>query len=174
MLKPLFSRHFFFKLILPSCAISQRMPRNHDKSRKRRLWKAGFTLVEALVTLSIAAILAALALPSYQVVVRKSNRADAKITLNKLSARQERYYLRTNQYAVDFADLFSGVASGSPIDSDKGHYSITLNANTYAWSMKATGQGEQVKDSECSSLTLTNLGSKTALDANLNSSDKCW
>tara|TARA_R110000772_G_scaffold90923_15_gene187313 strand:- start:308 stop:742 length:435 start_codon:yes stop_codon:yes gene_type:complete len=135
----------------------------------------GFTLIELLVVIAIIGVLAAIAIPSYQNSTRKANRSDAQITLSRLSSLQERYYFRTNQYTGDFNDLISGVANNTTsITSDEGYYTIALTATASSWSMTATATGTQVSDTECTTLTLTNLGSKTSADDSAAATTDCW
>lgn len=119
-------------------------------------------------------ILANTAVHSYQSSYRKSNRADAKISLNKLALKQERYYFKTNQYASDLTELMAGVNGDGTFDSDEGHYSIHLEASANAWSLTASSQGNQSKDHDCISLTLSNLGNKTALNSKHKKNPSCW
>ena len=135
----------------------------------------GFTLIELMVVVAIVAILAAIAVPAYQDSTRKANRADAQISLSRLSTLQERYYFRTNQYTGDFSDLLSGLANNTTsITSDEGYYTIDLTATASSWSMTATATGSQAEDAECYKLTLNNLGSKTSVDDDGNATSDCW
>lgn len=127
------------------------------------------------MVIAIIGVLAAIAIPSYQNSTRKANRSDAQITLSRLSSLQERYYFRTNQYTGDFNDLISGVANNTTsITSDEGYYTIALTATASSWSMTATATGTQVSDTECTTLTLTNLGSKTSADDSAAATTDCW
>lgn len=135
----------------------------------------GFTLIELMVVVAIIGILAAIAIPSYQDSTRRANRADAQITLSRLSTLQERYYFRTNQYTGDFSDLLSGLADNTTsITSDDGYYTVALTATNSSWSMTATATGAQANDTECYKLTLTNLGSKTSVDSDGAATSECW
>ena len=143
-------------------------------ARQRR--QKGFTMIELLVVLAILGIIVAIALPSYRASIRKSQRTDAHISLSRLATLQERFYFRTNNYTDDFADLIGGATSGSPVDSDEGHYSISLSANAggTVWTMVATAVGDQAQDTECAKLTLTSLGAKTSVNSANTASQDCW
>jgi type IV pilus assembly protein PilE len=140
-----------------------------------RTKSTGFTLIELMVVVAIIGLLAAIAIPSYKDSTRRANRADAQITLSRLATLQERYFFRTNQYTGDFNDLISGVADNTTsITSDEGYYTVALTATASSWSLTATGIGDQANDSECVTLTLTNLGAKTSTDSNNAASTECW
>lgn len=134
----------------------------------------GFTLIEMMIVVAVIALLTLVGLPTYRDSVRKANRADAQITLNRLATLQERHFFRTNQYTADFADLISGATSGDPIASDEGHYSIALSGGGTSWSMTATATGDQANDTACASLTLNHLGQRTATKSDASASTECW
>lgn len=136
----------------------------------------GFTIIEILTVLAIIGLLAAIAIPSYRKSVQKSNRSDAKITLSRLATLEERYYFRANNYTGDFADIVTGATSGAPINSDGSYYSIvlTLSGGGTGWSMTATAQGTQATDTDCAKFTLTNLGTKTAVNSSNAANTSCW
>jgi type IV pilus assembly protein PilE len=60
------------------------------RSGRRLGVTAGFTLIELMVTLAIAAILLSIVVPTYQAQVRKSRRTEAKTAILDFAAREER------------------------------------------------------------------------------------
>jgi type IV pilus assembly protein PilE len=71
-----------------------------DSSRCRHLNRMprGFTLVELMVVLAIAAILAVLILPSYLETMRKSRRVEGRVALLKALQQQEQAYTQRRSY----------------------------------------------------------------------------
>lgn len=68
--------------------------------------KRAFTLIELLVVVLIIGILAAIALPQYQLAVEKSRIAEANIILNSIVSACERHYLEDpNALACRFSDM---------------------------------------------------------------------
>lgn len=60
----------------------------------------GFTLIEVMITVTIVAILSALAYPSYAESVRKGRRAEARAALLNFMQQQERNLTQHNTYAI--------------------------------------------------------------------------
>jgi type IV pilus assembly protein PilE len=65
----------------------------------------GFTLVELMVTVAIIGILAAIALPSYNQYVIRSNRAAAQSFLMEVAQAQAQYLADTRSYAATVGEL---------------------------------------------------------------------
>ncbi|MCR5504639.1 MAG: prepilin-type N-terminal cleavage/methylation domain-containing protein [Elusimicrobiaceae bacterium] len=65
----------------------------------------GFTLIELLIVVLIIGILAAIALPQYQMAVAKSKFATMKNNVKAMSDAEDRYYLVNNQYTENLSEL---------------------------------------------------------------------
>lgn len=65
----------------------------------------GFTLVELMVALAVAGMLAAVAYPAYQQHVLRTRRTEAHVALQALMQQQERYFTEHNRYAAFGADV---------------------------------------------------------------------
>ncbi|HLX29511.1 MAG TPA: type IV pilin protein [Casimicrobiaceae bacterium] len=133
--------------------------------------KRGFTLLEVMMVVAIVGVLAAIALPSYNNYVMRTNRSQAKQALQDIANREEQYRIDQRAYASTLAAL------GYQVSTDVAPYydfsTITLvavgatgtdctgTANALqgpAYSLQATAQGSQLSDGN---LCLDSNGNKT-------------
>ena len=130
----------------------------------------GFTLIELMIAVAILGIIAAIAYPSYLDQVRKSRRSDAQSALLQAANRQERFF--TTQYS--YAD--AAAALGMPTETENEAYTLAVDkGDADGFEITATAQGDQVND-DCRSLTINEIGEKTANGAGPNDSisQDCW
>lgn len=140
---------------------------------------AGFSLLELLVVISVAGILAAIALPAYRESIRKSGRTGARGALMDVALRQEQFFLNNRSYSDSLAGLglpdpyVVNNRSETVASTDAaGVYTITLaNVTGTSYDAVATAVNDQVKDN-CGNFTLTSTGTKQ-VSGSMGSSD-CW
>ncbi len=133
---------------------------------------AGFTLIELMITVTIIGIVAAIAYPSYNKHVLRTNRLEGKAMLERAIADQERYYSSNNTYAV--STIILGYLA-NPAISKHGYYQLSVDTPTgncpitNCFSLSVTTHGTlQSLDTECAKYTQTSTGRKTATN------DDCW
>lgn len=145
----------------------------------------GFTLIELMIVVAIVAILAAVAVPSYQSSIRKTNRQDAREALLDFAARQEKYRLANSKYAIPGEYKTElGYASASSFTTPGGNYSITPSKNfcpltdNSCYAMVATTIGSQASDTSCKFLALLSDGRRGSAGATggwkFGANDTCW
>lgn len=117
----------------------------------------GFTLIELMIVVAVVAILAAIALPSYQEQIRKSRRAQARADLAEIVQGLERSFTVNrgyDKYDLPFKQSPREAADGA------GFYDIKIDpqeATTYK--VIATAKGAQASD-RCGNLSIDNFGNK--------------
>lgn len=135
-----------------------------------RRFTHGFTLIELMIAVVIAGVLAAIAFPSYQSYVRKSRRADAHAALQTLQLAQERYRTNHTSYAADLAALPGGLTL-----SADGHYQLSIDsgsATSSAYTVRATAVtgSSQAADEGCTQIWLAWASNA----ATYHPSIRCW
>lgn len=119
----------------------------------------GFTVYELMIVLAIVAILAAIAIPSYQGSIQKSRRAEAQSTLLSFAGVAERVYTQDTSYAA--------VALPSNTDFYTFTFAVALTAQT--WTIRAAPNGAQASD-KCGEMNLSNIG----IRSHTGSESGCW
>jgi type IV pilus assembly protein PilE len=126
----------------------------------------GFSLIESLVALAVAALLASAALPSMQGQRLRAGRLDAVAALTRVQAAQEQHFGLHGRYASELGAL--GLINPN---SPQGLYALSLqNHGAEAYRATATPVGRQAQDGPCPALMLdVNKGYPTE-----GPSSACW
>ena len=126
----------------------------------------GFTLVEMVIALACVALLASLAWPSYQNLILRSQRAQARASLLQAAHWLERAASANGSYPLT-ADVPASVLQ---IDGQRYKLSVTSTAQSYT--LSATPVGTQTADA-CGTLTVNHLGARGAQGASQTAA-QCW
>lgn len=95
------------------------------------------------MVVGLAAVLASLALPSYERHVHRARRADALVASLQVQAAQERFRSTATRYGALHELGISGLSS-------QGHYRLDMPANdATGFELLASATGAQAKDKSC-------------------------
>jgi type IV pilus assembly protein PilE len=146
----------------------------------------GFTLIELMIAVVIASILAAIAIPSYSSYIMKSRRTEAKSALLNMASLEERFFSTNNTYSSTPSDLGYAATATVPFSVGSGYYNITVwtvtppvaPANstsagtpaTYIITAAPVAGSTQANDAGCLSFTISSGGVQTSTG----SSATCW
>jgi type IV pilus assembly protein PilE len=119
----------------------------------------GFTLVELMIALAIIAVLSAVAIPFYKQYVYQARRAEAQTALMGIAMDETEYYQDNYTYSSLTLPTLT-------------YYSLAFSSTPTATSFTATATaiGSQSKDLDCLTLSINQLGIKSATGSGSN----CW
>ena len=126
----------------------------------------GFTLIELLIALACVAALTTLAWPSYQSLILRSQRAQARASLLQAAHWFERAASANGSYPLA-ADVPTSV-----LQVDGQHYKMTITSTAQSYTLSATPLGTQAADS-CGILTVNHLGVRSVQGASQTAA-QCW
>ena len=127
----------------------------------------GFSLLELMIVVAVAAIIAAIATPIYKEQTRKGRRAAATAALIDATSRQEQFFLDNKAYTTI---IVAGGLNMAPV-TESGTYALSVDPPTLGcpldrcYRVRATPQGVQVGDN-CGALTIDSDRIKSPSD--------CW
>lgn len=141
----------------------------------------GFTLIELMVAVVVAGILAAVAYPSMMSLIQRGRRADAIAALTAVVQAQERFRSNSNAYAASLGD--DGLKLDGALAKMSKYYDFTLASDAFAIGYQITakpksGSAQAADAKSCATLSVKLDGGKfdyLATDADQrDTSSTCW
>ena len=141
----------------------------------------GFSLIELMVVLVIAAILMGIAVPAYRQYVIRADRADATSALLRMASNQERFYIQNNTYA-SAGQMATAPPAGLGISgTERGWYTLTIAARNgglqagYTATATVDSAQNQKTDTQCWTFTVDDRGTRTAqTNGGADNTTTCW
>ncbi|MEM8845076.1 MAG: type IV pilin protein [Pseudomonadota bacterium] len=109
----------------------------------------GVTLVELLIVVSIIAIIASIAYPTYRDQMIKTRKTDGNAMLYTIMQEQRKYFSNQNTYTTNLiGELgYADSGDGTSVESDEGYYLISASV--------CTENGDTLTINRCVQLTAT-------------------
>lgn len=142
------------------------------KRKPRHLAHTGFSLMELLITLSIATIFVLMAYPNYHAYILQTHRLEAQTALLDLASRMEAFYTLNQTYASATIGTNSASDVLSCATSANGWYALRIvDATESSFALEATVTGGEAEDPLCQSFSYNSKGKK---GASIGSVRECW
>ena len=133
----------------------------------------GFTLIELMIVLAIAAILMTIAIPAFNEQMAKSRRSKGVSAVQQIALLQEKWRASNATYTTSLANL------GAAAVTDDGNYALSVPAaNATGFRVLATAQGAQSGD-RCGNIGYTFDGTQPSgreitLQPTTSGQSNCW
>jgi type IV pilus assembly protein PilE len=147
--------------------------------------RGGFTLIELMLVVAVAGVLALVAYPSFMDSVRKGRRSEAVAALAQVQQSQERWRANNASYA-DNAKLSPNLPDGLGLkaSTSSGLYTLTIDdadPSGYTATATAAAGKSQASDSPCQRLRVRMAGANivygsaaAAGDFDESANNRCW
>jgi type IV pilus assembly protein PilE len=145
----------------------------------------GLSLIELMITLVVLAILATVAFPSYERMVRSARRSDGQAAAHAVALAEQRFFTANGRYTdVSAASIFADPASpflkacatGNCSEKEYYAWAVATSNNSLAFTVTVTPLAgkSQANDSYCTSLTLDSRGIQGGTKDASAAEMKCW
>lgn len=137
---------------------------------------SGFTLIEVMVVAAIVAIIAAIAIPSYNDSIRRSRRVEVRSLLMDNVQFLERFFTENNRYDKDILGVAVVLPNLQSPRLGTTQYNISLQAvgvASYTLQAVPAAGGGMVGDA-CGTYVINNLNQQTSLNLVSMTSADCW
>jgi type IV pilus assembly protein PilE len=122
----------------------------------------GFTLIELMVVVVIAAILVAIALPSYRQYVKRGNRRAAQAAMMDIVNKQQQFFVADRTYvADDGTGVLCTAVPAEVVDNYTCAVAVTTAGTVQSFTVTFAPTGTQAPDD---TLTVNDQGAKTPSD----------
>jgi len=126
----------------------------------------GFSLIELLIALACVAALTSLAWPSYQSLILRSQRAQARASLLQAAHWLERAASANGSYPL------ATEVPASVLYIEGQRYTMSVTSTAHSYTLSATPLGTQAADA-CGTLTVNHLGVRSVQGASQTAA-QCW
>ena len=129
---------------------------------------AGFTLIELMIVVAIVGILVSVGMAFFGENVLATNRTEARAALSQTAGSLEKCRSLYGSYNAANCNVVLPFTTESNYDTITG---TTLAATQFTLTATPVAGEPQANDSDCTSITLDNLGVKGSSPAAI---DECW
>lgn len=129
----------------------------------------GFTLIELMIAVVVAGVLATIAYPSFTQYLIKSRRSEAINGLTQIQQAQERWRTNNPSYNATLSAIFT------PASSNPYNFALSgVTANGYTATATPKNPGSQASDAQCATMSIAVANGNATYSATGTAAAKCW